>query len=70
MALLASLDVPAAVVVGAEDTLSPVEAARAMAAVMPDAVLTVLPRAGHLAAVETPRAVAQALVALLVRTRP
>lgn len=65
--LLRSLNVPAAVVVGQEDTLSPVEAARAMAAALPDSVLTVLPRAGHLAAVETPRAVAQGIVALLVR---
>jgi len=68
--LLRSLDVPVAVVVGAEDTLTPVEAARAMAEALPDAVLTVLPSAGHLAAIETPRAVAQALTALLVRTRP
>ncbi len=68
--LLASLDVPAAVMVGEEDTLSPLAQARAMADALPDAVLTVLPRAGHLAAVETPRAVAAALTALLVRVRP
>ncbi len=68
--LLRTLDVPAAVVVGQEDTLSPPDLAREMADALPDAVLTVLPGAGHLAAMEAPDDVAAALTALMVRVRP
>jgi pimeloyl-ACP methyl ester carboxylesterase len=64
---LAGLAVPAAVVVGAEDTLSPPDVARAMAGALPDAVLSVLPRAGHLTPVESPDGVAAALIALVLR---
>jgi pimeloyl-ACP methyl ester carboxylesterase len=67
--LTAGLDVPACVVVGEQDTLTPPEAARAMAARMPDAVLSVVPRAGHLAAWERPDLVAHAITALLTRVR-
>jgi pimeloyl-ACP methyl ester carboxylesterase len=67
---LAGLAVPAAVVVGEEDGLTPPPAARALAAGLPDAVLTVVPRAGHLSPLEAPDAVAAALLALLLRTRP
>lgn len=69
-AVLAGLDVPAAVVVGEEDELTPPSVAAAMAGLMPDAVLTVVPRAGHLCPLEAPDAVAHALAALVVRTRP
>lgn len=68
--VLAGLHVPAAVVVGEEDGLTNADAARAMATALPDAVLTVLPGAGHLAPVERPDAVADALLALVTRVRP
>ena len=64
---LARLEVPAAVVVGEEDVLTPPGAARAMAALIPDAVLTVLPRSGHLSPIEAPAGVANALIGLQLR---
>jgi pimeloyl-ACP methyl ester carboxylesterase len=51
---LESLQVPALVVVGEEDAVSPVADAKAMAAAMTGARLEVLPRAGHLTAMECP----------------
>jgi len=65
--LLGTLRVPAVVVVGEEDTLSPPADARAMADALPDAVLTVVPAAGHLAALEAAPSVAAALAALIQR---
>jgi pimeloyl-ACP methyl ester carboxylesterase len=67
-ALLPGLCRPAAVVVGAEDGLTPPSAAHALAVALPDAVLTVLPRAGHLSPLEDPDGVAGALLALVLRT--
>ena len=66
---LAALAVPVAVVVGEEDVLATPAVARRMAAALADAVLTVVPRAGHLTPLEAPDAVAAALLALVVRTR-
>jgi pimeloyl-ACP methyl ester carboxylesterase len=66
---LRSLAVPAAVVVGDEDLLSPPEAAVAMAAALPDALLTIVPAAGHLTPLERPRAVTAALLALSLRVQ-
>jgi pimeloyl-ACP methyl ester carboxylesterase len=63
--VLAGVRVPALVVVGAEDELSPVVDAEAMAKTLPDARLVVLPGAGHLSAVETPEAFNAALRELL-----
>lgn len=51
---LAGLDVPALVVVGDEDTLSPPSDAQAMADILPAGRLIRLPAAGHLTPVETP----------------
>ncbi|MFB4313130.1 alpha/beta fold hydrolase [Actinomadura sp. 21ATH] len=51
---LRGLKVPALVMVGSEDAVSTEDDARAMADVMPNAELTVIPRAGHLCAVEQP----------------
>jgi pimeloyl-ACP methyl ester carboxylesterase len=67
---LGGIAVPVAVVVGEEDELAPPPLAQAMAAALPDAVLTVLGHAGHLGPIETPDAVAAALLALLLRVRP
>jgi len=63
--LLARLDVPALVLVGAEDAITPPEAAAAMAAALPRATLAVVPGAGHTPSVERPIQVAEAIVAYL-----
>jgi pimeloyl-ACP methyl ester carboxylesterase len=51
---LRELKVPALVVVGSEDTLATEDDARAMVEALPNAELLVIPRAGHLCAVEQP----------------
>lgn len=51
---LRKVTVPALVIVGEEDTLSPVADAEAMVAALPDARLVRIPQAGHLTAVEAP----------------
>jgi len=66
---LRGLDVPTVVLVGEEDTLTPPQAAREIAAVLPDAVLGVVPRGGHLSPLECPEAVADALLGLVLRVR-
>lgn len=59
---LEDLEVPGLVLRGAEDTLGPQPAAEAMArALGVGGELVVVPRAGHMSAVEDPAAVAQAL---------
>lgn len=64
-AVLEKYEAPVAVVVGAEDRLSPLAQAEHMAAAATrgggDVTLTEIPDAGHMAAVEDPRAVADAL---------
>jgi pimeloyl-ACP methyl ester carboxylesterase len=69
LALLAGLDVPALVLVGDEDLITPVAEAEAMAAALPDARLTVLPGVGHLSAMEAPDAFNAAVRGLLARVR-
>ncbi|PYC81573.1 alpha/beta hydrolase [Streptomyces tateyamensis] len=64
---LAALGVPAAVVVGQDDRLTPVADAEELADVLVDAELTVIPAAGHLAALEAPAAFNAAVNALLRR---
>ncbi|NJL07503.1 MAG: alpha/beta fold hydrolase [Methylacidiphilales bacterium] len=64
---LATIAVPALVVVGADDQITPPDLAREMATAMPDAELVVVPDAGHLSSLETPDAVTAALVRWLAR---
>ncbi|HJQ48080.1 MAG TPA: alpha/beta fold hydrolase [Amycolatopsis sp.] len=59
---LAAAQVPALVVVGEEDGLTPPDAARAMTEALPDAELAVLPGAGHLTPLEAPGALSEALL--------
>ncbi len=66
-AVLAGVTVPAAVVVGGEDALTPPADAEAMAAALPDAELTVIPGVGHLSSLEAPEAFNEAVRALLRR---
>ncbi|MFD1540320.1 alpha/beta fold hydrolase [Nonomuraea guangzhouensis] len=53
---LAALKVPLLVVVGEEDELATVADAEAMARAVPDGRLEIIPKAGHLSAVEQPEA--------------
>lgn len=54
--MLSRLAVPVLVLVGEEDTVTPPDVARAMAAAIPGARLVVVPGAGHLASLEQPEA--------------
>lgn len=69
--VLRTARVPALVVVGEEDQLSPVADAEAMAGALPDARMVTIPEAGHLSAVEQPEqfnaAVREFLAAVPVR---
>ncbi|MBB3661343.1 pimeloyl-ACP methyl ester carboxylesterase [Prauserella sediminis] len=58
---LRAADVPALVLVGERDGLTPPDAARAMADVLPAARLETIPEAGHLTPLEAPEAVAKAI---------
>lgn len=64
-ALLPSIDVPALVIVGEEDELTPPSLARAMAAAIPGAAITAIPGAGHLSPLEEPTAVTRVMAAFL-----
>lgn len=62
---LATIDVPVLVAVGEEDGMTPPADAEAMAAAIPGASLVRLAGAGHLAPLERPDRVAEALVGFL-----
>ncbi|MBZ5588711.1 MAG: alpha/beta hydrolase [Acidobacteriia bacterium] len=64
-ALLPTLDVPALVVVGQEDFLTPPALSRAMAAALPKARLVEVPSAGHTPSMERPIPTAEAILAFL-----
>ena len=61
---LAAFAGPAVVVVGEEDELAPLDAARHMVASLHDAGLVVVPGSGHMTTIENPEPVAAALTAL------
>jgi pimeloyl-ACP methyl ester carboxylesterase len=63
--VLRTTAVPALVVVGDEDTLSPVSQAQQMADALPQGRLVVVPEAGHLSALEDPEAFAAAVTGFL-----
>ena len=65
--VLAAFRGPVTVVVGDEDTVTPVAAAEHMVEAAPAAQLVVVPRSGHMSAVEQPAAVAAALSDLAQR---
>lgn len=58
---LAAAGIPTTFVLGAQDTLTPPSAMRALAARMPDAAATVIPDAGHIPHLDRPDAVAAAI---------
>ncbi len=59
--ILGRISVPVAVITGAHDLITPPESARAMAAAISGARFTEIPGAGHMAPMEAPGAVANAL---------
>ena len=63
--LLPALDVPALVVVGREDSLTPPASSRAMAAALPGARLVEIASAGHTPSMERPIPTAEAILAFL-----
>ncbi|GIH74799.1 alpha/beta hydrolase [Planobispora longispora] len=62
---LRALKVPALVIVGEEDELSPLSDAEAMTDAVPDGRLTVIEKAGHLSAIEQPEAFNRAVTGFL-----
>lgn len=62
---LPGIAVPTLVVVGADDEITPPAEARAMAAAIPGARLVAIPGAGHMAPLEQPGPVNQAILAFL-----
>jgi pimeloyl-ACP methyl ester carboxylesterase len=67
-ARLGGVDVPAVVIVGTADHLTPVAAARVIAANLPDAELIVLPDAGHMLMLERRGELEELLVDFAART--
>jgi pimeloyl-ACP methyl ester carboxylesterase len=64
-ALLASLDIPALVLAGAEDPIATPEEGQGIADALPRGRLVVIPRAGHLLPIEQVKTTTQALRAFL-----
>jgi pimeloyl-ACP methyl ester carboxylesterase len=64
-ALLPALDLPALVIVGHEDSLTPPASSRAMAAAMPKARLVEMASAGHTPSMERPIPTAEAILGFL-----
>jgi len=59
--LLAAIAVPAVVIAGEEDVITPPAESSQWAAAIPGAVFRVIPRAGHLSRLEAPERFAQSL---------
>ncbi|MBU2408041.1 MAG: alpha/beta hydrolase [Gammaproteobacteria bacterium] len=60
--LLEELRVPALVLCGREDQVTPVALSKEMAGLLPDAELVIVERSGHMATLEQPEAVVEAVV--------
>lgn len=65
---LPTIDVPTAVVVGEDDSITPLAMSQAMSDEIPGATLSIIPGAGHIANLEAPTAFEAALRAWLRRT--
>ena len=64
-AVLATITVPTLVLVGAHDVITPPEESRKLAAAVPGAQLVIIPEAGHLAPLENPEPVNEAILGFL-----
>ena len=67
---LPTIDMPALVMVGEEDTALPPEHSRAIAARLPRATLDIVPKTGHLSTLEQPDVVNAAMSAFLAEIYP
>jgi pimeloyl-ACP methyl ester carboxylesterase len=67
--LLSGIEIPAVVIVGEADEITPPEVAREMADLIEWASLVVIPSSGHLSSLEQPEAVTAALQAWLAAER-
>ena len=65
--ILRACQVPALVVVGEEDGLSPPSDAQAMATALPNSAIVTIPAVGHLSAVEDPEAFNTAVISFVER---
>lgn len=65
--VLSTINVPAAVIVGEQDAVTPPAESESIVAELPDATLTVVPGSGHMSPIEQPAAVNEALRALFRR---
>jgi pimeloyl-ACP methyl ester carboxylesterase len=65
LSVLSALGLPALVIVGAEDSVTPVESAKAMVAAMAGAELVVIPSSGHTPSVERPIPTSEAILGFL-----
>lgn len=65
VSLLPGITVPTLVLVGEEDTLTPIADARFMAGHIPESRMLIIPEAGHLSNLENPRAFNTALLGFL-----
>jgi 3-oxoadipate enol-lactonase len=63
--MLGSIRVPTLVIVGEDDAITPPDVAQKLASAIPNATLTIIPEAGHLANMEQPEAVNQAMLSWL-----
>lgn len=63
--LLGEINVPALLIVGRYDVLSPVDQMRSIAEAMPNATMVEIPEAGHMAPMENPEAVNQVIADFL-----
>ena len=64
---LPTIDVPTAVVVGEDDSITPLEMSQTMSDAIPGSTLSIIPGAGHIANIEAPTAFEAALRAWLRR---
>ncbi|MEM9728272.1 MAG: alpha/beta fold hydrolase [Myxococcota bacterium] len=64
------IQVPTSVVVGLEDALQPVACARKVAEAIRDATLVLIPNAGHVATIDQPYFVTEAILDQLARSSP
>lgn len=67
--LLAHIDRPTLLVCGSDDVISPAKEMRSMAAAIPQGTYAEIPQAGHMAPLEDPRAVNQAIRAFVQQLR-
>jgi pimeloyl-ACP methyl ester carboxylesterase len=67
---LAAVDLPATVLVGTHDVLTPRRSARALVAARPGGTMRVVPGAGHMLPIERPDDIVEAILGAFDQTVP